>query len=307
MADVERAQVGEQRRRSTLDAMAALPLLVTIFGVGFAALPAVFAIKEPLGVGWFAVLLIVSIILTLGGGAGAIYVLRVVWPHRAARIPGRAGWISRQLIWFPPLLVTTFSLTLWLTAKDSKGNEFLPRLAIPLFIVGLTITVSLFIVSRNQVESSSKTLTPWVALPVAILLGMSSGFLYWNLIHKADIQAANRIHVHVPGGQGLKDNDQAAVIQILDMPPKRRHLALILNLTNLSAKVSDCVNPAELNITPVIDSLEEVEEPKKLRPRDEARFDLTGVTHEASLKVTLSEPDKDCAVNLDILEAVLYN
>jgi len=162
-------------------------------------------------------------------------------------------------------------------------------------------------VSRNQVESSSKTLTPWVALPVAILLGMGSGFLYWNLIHKADIQAANRVHVHVPGGQGLKDNGQAAVIQILDMPPKRRHLALVLNLTNPSAKISDCVNPAELNITPVIDSLEEVEESKKLRSRDEARFDLTGVTHEASLKVTLSEPDKDCAVNLDILEAVLYN
>jgi hypothetical protein len=293
--------IKKPQRRAPPDATAMAGVFVTIFGIGFAALPAILAVKEPLSEPWFAILLVFSIVLTLAGGAGAIYWLREAWVHPRDRIPPPAGWVPRQLIWFPPLLVTAFILTLWSAANGSKGNEIPGTLALTMSTVGLVATALLFCISRKQSEPPIKRLQLGVALFAAISLGACGGFFYWAVIHKTDIPVTDR--VAVSGGRGMQNGGQAT-IQIPGTPPQRRHFALIMTLTN-TAQVGDCVNPARLDVTPVIDG--EQRQPVSLRPGHEARLDLTGATHQASVIVTLHVQDPFCAVNLGVNQAVLYN
>jgi hypothetical protein len=225
------------------------------------------------------------------------------------------GWALGQLSWFLALVVSAFILALWLVSKGSKGNEISGALSLPVSIVGLGITVLLFKISREKSEpdnnngrevsaappESVRRRLRLAALVTAIGLGVGGGFFYWTVIHKADIPVTDR--VVVSGGQGMQ-NDGRATIQIPGTPPQRSHLALIPTLTNHSP-VGDCVNPAQLDITPVIDGQHRPF--LSLRSGDEARLDLTGVTHQASVIVALHEQDPFCMVDLDVDQAVLYN
>jgi hypothetical protein len=99
-------------------------------------------------------------------------------------------------------------------------------------------------------------------------------------------------------------NGRQATIQIPGTPPQRRHLSLIPTLTN-PAKVGDCVMPAQLDIILMSDG--RAGQSVSLRAGHEVRLDLTGVTHQAKVIVTLHVQDISCTVDLGVGEAILYN
>lgn len=299
---------GQQDSKPFSDLMAAVSVFVALLGIGLATLLGVLAVKDLLGEPWFAILLILSIVLTLGSGAGGIYWFVAAQeketPFLVALIRGffaggMSPWILWILIWFIPLTVTVFTLGLWLLAKGSKGNEIFGLLLVPMSIVTLGIIVLLYQISR-KIYTSVAPLRP-AALLTSIVLGLGCSLLYWTVIHKTDIPVTDR--VVVSSGEGMQNGGQAA-IQIPGTPPQRSHLALIPILTNFS-KVGDCVNPAQLDVTTVIDGQQR--RSVRVRPGHEARLDLTSVTHQASVTVTLHVQDPSCTVDLSVGQAILYN
>ncbi|MGH3939039.1 MAG: hypothetical protein ACRDTG_10480 [Pseudonocardiaceae bacterium] len=208
-----------------------------------------------------------------------------------------------------PTLVATFALALWLLAKGSKGNEISGALSLPMTIVATAIGVLMFLYQNTPKGDKSgapprslrRTLR-LAALLTGIVMGTGGGVFYWTVIHKTDSPVTDQ--VSVTDGQGMRDGGQAT-IQIPGQPPQRRYLAIVLTLTN-PAEVGDCVAPAQLNITPVIDGQQQ--QPFSVRPGDEAKIDLTTVSHRASVLVTLHIPDQSlCRVDLGVSQAVLYN
>jgi hypothetical protein len=210
MASIKR---GQQDPKPFSDLIGAVGVFVALFGIGLATLLGTLAVKDLLGDLWFAVLLSLSIALTLGGGAGAIYWLvaaRV--QNEDGKLPlgtlirgaleggmpagghwQRTGWILWKLIWFIPLVVAAFILSLWLLAKDSKGGEISGTLALLLSIVTIGIIVLLFQISRKPYITVGPP-GP-AALLVVIGLGVVCGFFYWTVIHKNDIPVTDRVLV----------------------------------------------------------------------------------------------------------------
>jgi hypothetical protein len=219
----------------------------------------------------------------------------------------RARFLLKQLIWGIPLLVAACALAVWLLSMGAKGSVIAGTLGLPVGIVGLGIAVLSFLYQIGEYtppggkNGASPQRLRLVALVTGVVLGVGGGLFYWTVIHKTDIPVTDRVLVF--SGEGMHDGEQAT-IQIPGLPPQRRHLAITPTLIN-PANVGDCVTPARLNLTPVIDGQQR--EPISVRPGHEARLDLTGVTHQASVLVALYTPDTSCKIDLGVGQAVLYN
>jgi hypothetical protein len=319
MARTEREQ---QSPKPFSDLVAAVGVFVALFGIGLATLLGTLAVKDLLGAPLFAVFLCLGIALTLGGGAGGIYWLVASRGQNDERKlplgalirgaleggvrPGehwkRTGQILWKLIWFLPLVVTPFILDLWLLAKDSKGSEISGTLAFLMSIVTLGIIVLLFLISMKPYITVAPPKP--VALLVAVALGVVCGYLYWTVIHKKDLPVTDLLSASMSVGAQKMQNGSQEIIEIPGMPPQRRHLFLISTLTN-AAKVGDCVAPAWLHISLMIDGKQA--QSVSVRSGHEARLDLAGVTHQANAIVTVQMQDPSCTVALGVDEAVLYN
>jgi EmrB/QacA subfamily drug resistance transporter len=140
------------------------------------------------------------------------------------------------------------------------------------------------------------------AVATVILLGAGGGIAYWTLNLKPEIPVTDL--VVVSNGQGMHD-DRQATIQLPGTPPPRRHIVLVLTLTN-AASVGDCVNPARLDVTPVIDG-QQWPSTDGVQPGREIRLNLTGAVHHTGVVVTLHVPDSSCTVDLQVSRAILYN
>jgi EmrB/QacA subfamily drug resistance transporter len=150
--------------------------------------------------------------------------------------------------------------------------------------------------------SRSRRILRLGALFTVILLSAGGGIFYWTVSRKTDVPVTDLMVVS--DGQGMHDGGQAA-IQIPGTPPQRRHLILILTLTN-SASVGDCVNPARLDVTPVMDG-QQWPSITGLRSGHETRLDLTGTARHTGVIVTLYVPEPSCTVDLNVNKAILYN
>lgn len=139
-------------------------------------------------------------------------------------------------------------------------------------------------------------------LLTVIVLGVAGGMAYRTVGRKAEIPVTDL--VTVSNGQLMHDGGQAT-IQIPGEPPPRRRLALILTLTN-HASVGDCVNPARLDLAPVIDG-QQWPSVDGLQSGRESRLNFTGATRRTGVVVTLHMPDPSCEVDLNIARAILYD
>ena len=202
-------------------------------------------------------------------------------------------------------------MTVWLLAVGSKGSNIIPPLSFAVSVLGLVIAVLVFLYQigyhRKRGNNVTSPRSLWrrmqlKALLTTIVLGGSIGLFYWTIIHKPDIPVTDQVAVST-SGQGMQDGGQAT-IHVPGQPPQRRNLAIIPNLIN-TATIGDCVKPAQLDLTPVIDGQQR--QPVKVRPGHEARLDLAGATHQASVLVILHTPDPSCRVDLGVDQAVLYN
>ncbi len=219
-------------------------------------------------------------------------------------------FLRGQLSWLLPLLVAICALTVWLMAIGTKSRDIIPPLSLAMSVLGLVIAVLVFLYQIDYPPAEDNNVSPprslrWRlqlrALLITIVLGGSIGLFYWAVIHRPDIPVTDQ--VAVSSGQGMQDGGRAT-IHIPGEPPKRRNLAIIPNLIN-TASVGDCVKPAQLDLTPVIDGQQR--QSVKARPGHEARLDLAGAHHQASVLVTLHTPDLSCRVDLTVDQAVLYN
>lgn len=229
----------------------------------------------------------------------------------------QARFLLGQLSWGLPLLTATCTLAVWLLSMGAKGNQIAGTLSLPVSIVGLTMSILAFLyqtsVTDDDREGGRNGFPPrrlrrklrrrlrLAALLTGVALGGSGGFFYWTVIHKTDLPVTDQ--VTASSDQEMQDGGQET-IQIPGSPPQRRYLSITPTLIN-SAKVGDCVGPARLDLTPVIDGQHRM--PVSVRPNHEARLDLTGVTRKASVLVTLHTPDSSCRVKLGVDQAVLYN
>lgn len=231
-------------------------------------------------------------------------------PEREEHGKSNSGvqFLCRQSVWVIPTLVGASALTWWLFSKGSKGSEISSILSPLLAIVSIASSLLMFLYENTPKGDRSgvppinlrRTLR-LSALLAGIILGAGGPVFYWTVIHKQDSPVTDQ--VSVSDGQGMHDGEQAT-IQIPGRPPQRDHLAIVLTLTN-PAEVGDCVRPARLDITSVIDGRQRQLE--SVRPDQEIRLDLSEVTHSAAILVTLHTPDPACAVDLRVGQAVLYN
>lgn len=246
-----------------------------------------------------------------GTPSGSLKDQELVGPDESDR---RARFFLRQMAWGIPLLFTAGALALWLLSKGSKGNAIAGTLSLPMSIVTSGLTILLFLCQNpprgenagNAGGAPPKSLRRALrlaALFTAVVVGPVAGVLYWTLWHKVDIPVTDQVSVS-NGVKRMRDGDQVT-IQIPGQPPQRRYLAIVPTLTNPSS-VGDCVNPAKLDIVTVIDGWQR-DSKSGVRPGRETELDLTGVTRQASLLVTLHVPDSFCEIDFGIAQAVLYN
>lgn len=138
--------------------------------------------------------------------------------------------------------------------------------------------------------------------PIALgaLVGVSVPAVLWYGIHKPDANVTDQ--VGVTAGRGMQNGSTA----ILSVPknPDRDALSLTLMLTN-SRGFGDCVVPATLRATPIIDG--RTTDPVTLRSGKETRLPLGKIERQARVTLRLHEPDRSCNVDLGVAEAVLYN
>ncbi|MGQ0773432.1 MAG: hypothetical protein ACT4NY_03285 [Pseudonocardiales bacterium] len=219
-----------------------------------------------------------------------------------------------QLKWFFSILAITAAFTVWLLTKDAKGSEIASILSLATTIVSTALTFLMFLYqntskgNRKGIPPGNPRRTSRLLVPLAaIVLGAGVPIYYWTEIHKPNSRVTDQMSVF--NGKAMHDGGQAT-ITIPGRPPQHDHLAIVLTLTN-HADVGDCVRPAKLDITPIIDSTPVIDgRPEQLtsvRPGQEVRLDLSDVTRQAAVLVTLDTPDPSCRVELRVSQAVLYN
>jgi hypothetical protein len=77
----------------------------------------------------------------------------------------------------------------------------------------------------------------------------------------------------------------------------------LIKLTNL-AGIGDCVSPARLDVTPVIDG-QQWPSINGLQSDHETRLKFTGATRQNGVVVTVHMPDSSCAVDLNVNKSIL--
>ncbi|MGQ0775086.1 MAG: MFS transporter [Pseudonocardiales bacterium] len=286
------AFAGPAIRRYGAHRMGAVALSVAATGLALEALA-----------GSLWLLMIGSAIFMAGLGVAVASIVAVV-SEAGAAVRGAAlsanGFFIGVGASLAPLLVVAF---------DGQFAALCGLLAVIMLAAAATLGLgprtahsdSVISIDLNRIRSIRKPIVTGTLLTV-IVLGVAGSMAYWTVSRKAHIPVTDL--VMVSDGQGMRDGGQAT-IQIPGEPPPRRRLALILTLTNL-ARVGDCVNPARLDIAPVIDG-QQWPSVDGLQSGRETRLNFTGATRRTDVVVTLHMPDPSCAVDLNVDRAILYD
>ncbi|MBF8188522.1 hypothetical protein ITP53_22905 [Nonomuraea sp. K274] len=207
--------------------------------------------------------------------------------------------------WIIPACAATGVLTILLLALGAKGAEVSQTLSLGVGIIGCLISVYF-----QKTEAPLPSLQPWwywllSVVPLAIL-AVAVG--WWLFIHKPDEHVTDLVHIP-PNGQEVHDQGEVLVTLPVSNDSTASfgwdNLALTLRLVNPKS-VGNCVTPATLDITPILDG-KQGDTVKKVSSETEVHLPLDGAKRRISARVVVHLPDPSCVVNLTVSEAVLFN
>lgn len=220
-------------------------------------------------------------------------------------------WLVRQLFWAVPLLIGVSFLARWLLGLGSKSGAITDSLSLVVSILNLAVSVLAFLytvgarpdpVEHEQSVDCRRRPRPLVLAALVVFCGGVLGLLFWQLIHKPDVQATEL--VKVLSGDKLADGSQAMLV-VPGTPPQRRYLSMTPLLDNIGP-TGDCEGASRLAFTRIIDGRKE-SPLTDVVSRTEVILDLGAATQSARVLVDLSADDPECRVELLIQEAVLFN
>ncbi|WP_121004981.1 hypothetical protein [Saccharothrix australiensis] len=219
----------------------------------------------------------------------------------------RPWWVV-QLLWAVPLLLGVSAFVVWLLLLGSKGQGIADAVSVLVGTASLVVTVLGLQHSAVSRAAEPRPTGPrrrwprWALAAAGAVIGALGGLGFWLVVVKPDVPVTDL--VEVANGDRMADGEQAG-FAVPGKPPERRYLFFRPTLVNHES-VGDCVGSARLVITLVRDGRKDPPLEEQLSGR-EVRLDLGGTTREARVLITLSMPDRACAVDLSLAEAVLYN
>ncbi|MEU8819519.1 hypothetical protein [Actinoplanes sp. NPDC048796] len=151
---------------------------------------------------------------------------------------------------------------------------------------------------------------PWrkVAIIAAVVLVVAGGAMLAN----AYFQASRAIEMPRPSfdGRSAEDVWSQRTTGVLTLPPPyREHARLTFVLQNTRPQAGDCVYPAALTLTPVIDGQARPDDVRTTRSGQSVDIPLDGTESRAQVHTLLSYPDDGpvtCRVRVMITKAVLH-
>jgi hypothetical protein len=230
-------------------------------------------------------------------------------PARPRRLPTRYGY---------PIVVATAVpavglLTIWLFSLPSPDRaEWAGVFSFVLGAFGFLATLLQLHPPRNGGERDGQPEPPpppppwlrarWIALAAVGIVAVLVASWYWFLIHKPHTRVTDQITLSREAHRFQRG--ATARLGIPGSPPSRHRLSLTLRLDNPSGQ-GDCVVPAKLAVVLITDGRRLPQ--GTVRSGEELRLNLGEVAHSARVEVTLSVPERTCALRLQVEEAILYN
>jgi hypothetical protein len=154
---------------------------------------------------------------------------------------------------------------------------------------------------RTPLSPAQKRRRIIYAAVLVVLLGGLGGTV-WRYTTTSAITVTGTIEVR--GHERMGDGDTATIV-VPGQPPKRAHITLVPVITNTAA-TGDCVDPARLVVTPVVDGRPGPS--TVVRSGEPARVSIAGAAREVVLQVVVDQSagDPSCRVNLRIDRAYLH-
>jgi hypothetical protein len=197
--------------------------------------------------------------------------------------PQILAWMSATVF------VLTLVLTLWLLTQE-HGPDIATVLAVPIGILGLLVAVCLAMWQRADLEAlrmSARSVSATVAVTVAVFVAL--GAVLWLYGRHADVA------IDLGAPFVLREGERHETEVAAPAPTWRGDLVFTPQLASSNA-LGDCVVPAVLHITPLIDG-----QPQQSRTwhydAEEIRIEIPEGSREVTLVIELREPDRqNCVV-----------
>lgn len=156
-------------------------------------------------------------------------------------------------------------------------------------------------VARPALSPAAKRRRIIYAVVLVVLLAGLGGTI-WRYVTTSAITVTNTIELR--NHERMADGETATVI-VPGQPPNRDHITLVPVITN-TATTGDCVDPAKLVVTPVVDGRSG--ESTVVRSGEAARVSIQGATRQVAVTIVVDQSagDSSCLVNLGIDRAFLH-
>ncbi|GAA4913478.1 hypothetical protein GCM10023334_013280 [Nonomuraea thailandensis] len=214
-------------------------------------------------------------------------------------------------LWVGPLCILAGSGLTLLFSLGAKGAEISTVISLPAGVVSAIFTILTYAkTGRDSSAAGSATKwPPWtkklLIATLAIALGMGVATFWWGVVHRPDTDIIDQIE---PRAWPNTKANATISVKIPGNPPERRYLALRFALTNHSP-VGDCVVPAHFYVSPDFyrKGKAPIDDIPTIRASEELRLDIGEATGRVEVDVTLIEPDQECVVDVELVEAILFN
>ncbi len=202
-------------------------------------------------------------------------------------------------------LAPTFALTWYLLSSGEQGATIATVLAIPMG--GLTILTSIITaVAQHRLQQPAQHAggRPWsgraitVTIAAALLVGAVLPIGTWLHFHRY----AN-LTVDFGKAMRLREDASTMIVPVVKRTPWRGDLTFVPKLAP-TGTVGDCVLPAVLAITPIVDG--QLLAPRRVRHDEEVSIPIPDGSGEVKLDVLLEVPgEQGCVVMVTLARGIL--
>lgn len=221
--------------------------------------------------------------------------------------------ITQQPRWLLSVILFGFGLTIGLLLLGEKGSDVPGPLGLLVSIISVVVAIKY---RPRGPESKSVpddgnqravAVLPWriktaVVSVIVLLVGISAGTFYATVIHRVSLPVTDQ--ANIDNGQAMTDG-VAAMVNIRTPPDGRNMVAMTLRLINPD-KTGNCVGPTRLEVAPVINGSVGSPLPKRPASMEEFRVNIADA-RQAAVQVRTVNQTQGCRLNLEIVNAVLYN